>query len=617
MGAKEIADQGGFDVLFYSNPQPMWIFDVQTLYILEVNAAAIERYGYSREEFLAKTIKHLRPPEDVDFLNDLLPAIRSQHTNIRELRHITKNGDVLFTEVVSYSMQYNGVAARMVYARSIDERRELAGKLQLTQRRLLQILETTVIGFLQLDFDWNITYWNKAAEGLIGYRCEDVMGHNFWTVLPEIHQSDFYAHLQLAMVNRKNIDFIDYFWPTQKWFACNAYPAEDGIMVHFRDITHKKKAEEGLLEKIDQLKEVSFLNSHAVRKPIASLLGLTNLVKEELIKPDEFRDVAMLIHNCSMELDAVVREVNIKASEEDHHHTFKPQVEDFSFKELLRSVVTQAQTYSPIHRVYAEKLQDVPFLGNKHTIEKAVKYLIINAIKYSLGADKVIVNSEVINQNLVLSVQDFGKGISEDCIESIFLDLSGKEPLTTISVGLQNVSAVCQQHHGSMWIESELGKGTTFMMRFPLSNIANFKVTGRPDFSVYQNGYVEIINHPEHAYAELNWKGFHNLNTVKDSGQKILDFMKDTGCNAILNNNLEVLGSWEDAMDWVAKEWFPMMHAAGLQYFAWIYSPSTFSKLSTSYTIALMEMNICLKEFDDKEEALVWLMDVSKVESKN
>jgi PAS domain S-box-containing protein len=168
MGLEKIAGEQGFEVLFYANPQPMWIFAIRTLRILEVNAAAIERYGYTREEFLTKTISDLRAQEDVDDLKEFLPLIRSGKTTQREFRHITKNGKVLYADIIAYSIIYQGIEARVVHARSMDENLELAGKLRVTQRRLLQILETTVIGFLQLDFNWTITYWNKAAEGLIG-----------------------------------------------------------------------------------------------------------------------------------------------------------------------------------------------------------------------------------------------------------------------------------------------------------------------------------------------------------------------------------------------------------------------------------------------------------------
>ena len=53
------------DALFFNNPLPMWIYDLETLAFLEVNNAAIAKYGYSRDEFLSMTIKDIRPPEDV------------------------------------------------------------------------------------------------------------------------------------------------------------------------------------------------------------------------------------------------------------------------------------------------------------------------------------------------------------------------------------------------------------------------------------------------------------------------------------------------------------------------------------------------------------------------
>jgi PAS domain S-box-containing protein len=614
MGLEKIAGEQGFEVLFYGNPQPMWIFDIRTLRVLEVNAAAMKRYGYTREEFLTKTISDLRAQEDVDDLNEFLPLIRSGKTTQREFRHITKDGKVLYADIIAYSIMYQGIEARVVHARSMDENLELAGKLRVTQRRLLQILETTVIGFLQLDFNWTITYWNKAAEGLIGYECESVLGRNFWEVLPEIKHSDFQLNLQRTMTNRDNTDFVDYFWPVQKWFACNAYPAVDGIIVHLRDITTKKNVEESLLEKIDQLKEVSFLNSHAVRKPIASLLGLTNLVKQELIRPEEYKEVATLIHNCSLELDEVVKEVNNKVNEESNILPLKPLIEDFSFKDLLRSIISQAQTYSPKHRVLAEKLVDIAFYGNRYMIERAVKYLIINAIKYSPDADKVVLNSEIIKQNLVLSVQDFGKGITDECLNEIFLGLrKTSSSTTTSSSGLLNVSDVCRQHHGSMWIESQKGVGSTFMMRFPISNISMFKTTGRPDFSIYQNANVDITYNKTDNYIIVDWSGFHDVYTIKDAGSRILTTVIETQCFSILNNNLDLLGSWDDAINWVANDWFPLMRKAGLQHFAWILSLSTFSKLSAKHTISKIDADIAIKQFRNKRAALDWLLKIKAV----
>ena len=54
--------------MFANNPQPMWIYDLETLAFLEVNQAAISHYGYSRKEFLSMTLKDIRPPEDIPAL---------------------------------------------------------------------------------------------------------------------------------------------------------------------------------------------------------------------------------------------------------------------------------------------------------------------------------------------------------------------------------------------------------------------------------------------------------------------------------------------------------------------------------------------------------------------
>src|SRR5690606_7807092 len=55
-----------YHLLFAANPIPMWVFDSETLRFLEVNEAAIQHYGYSLEEFMAMTIKDIRPAEDLD-----------------------------------------------------------------------------------------------------------------------------------------------------------------------------------------------------------------------------------------------------------------------------------------------------------------------------------------------------------------------------------------------------------------------------------------------------------------------------------------------------------------------------------------------------------------------
>jgi PAS domain S-box-containing protein len=599
-------DQGSFDVLFYANPQPMWIFDVLTLKILEVNDAAVERYGYSKEEFLTKTISDLRPPEDVYHLQELLPSIRENKTNEREFRHLTKSGTMLFVNIISYAITFRGIQARIVYARSMDEKRELAGKLQLTQKRLLHILETTVLGFLQLDYDWTITYWNKSAESLIGYQREDVLGKNLWEVLPEILHSDFHDCFQKAMTNRENFDFVDYFWPTQRWFMCNAYPAEGGLVVHFRDITKRKLTQESLLEKIDQLKEVSYLNSHALRKPIASLLGLTQLITEDLVTTEEYKEVANLVNECSMELDEVVREINRKVSNEDYLHPFDRAIDTFNFNTFLADVVSKAQATYISHQLVITQNVDLIFYGNRQAIELSIKYLIDNAVRFSPKANSVYIQTELIDQNLILSVKDMGVGMDDLQLHRLFMHINQKKHIS-VGAGLPKINEICRRHHGNLWIESKPGEGSVFSLRFPLSNICVYKATGQPNFSVFQNAIIEIEYDEQRHCLMVNWIGFQNRNSVKDGCNRILSMLEKYQCYSIFNNNSNVLGGWMEACDWIVNKWLPVAQQAGLLYLAWVYSPSTFSKLSTIYTLSKYNGDITAKAFGDVESGLRWL----------
>ncbi|MBI2772310.1 MAG: PAS domain S-box protein [Burkholderiales bacterium] len=120
--------------LFQSNPHPMWVFDLETLRFLTVNDAAVAHYGYSREEFLAMTIADIRPQED---RGSLLEAARAQQPmhGPAAWRHRLKDGRLIFVEISSHTLEYDGRPARTVLAHDITGRLE-------AQHALLQLNET-------------------------------------------------------------------------------------------------------------------------------------------------------------------------------------------------------------------------------------------------------------------------------------------------------------------------------------------------------------------------------------------------------------------------------------------------------------------------------------------
>jgi PAS domain S-box-containing protein len=139
------ASEREYREMFEGHPEPMWVLDAQSLAFLSVNDAAILRYGYSREEFLAKSIFDILP------LDEIQAAItRFQKAGIGPVscpgfsRHIRKDGGVIEVELTNHKLEFGGQPAYSVLARDVTERnrheqslreseeqlRHLAGRLQ-------------------------------------------------------------------------------------------------------------------------------------------------------------------------------------------------------------------------------------------------------------------------------------------------------------------------------------------------------------------------------------------------------------------------------------------------------------------------------------------------------
>lgn len=111
--------------MFVNNPQPMWIYNLETLSFLEVNSAAINHYGYSREEFLSMTLMDIRPKEDIDLL---LADVKHSSTILNpsaQWRHLKKNGEIIIVEIVSHLITYNNQDARHVLVSDITRRKKI------------------------------------------------------------------------------------------------------------------------------------------------------------------------------------------------------------------------------------------------------------------------------------------------------------------------------------------------------------------------------------------------------------------------------------------------------------------------------------------------------------
>lgn len=123
--------------MFYKNPFPAWIFDSKSMQILEVNDAAIEKYGYTRSEFLKVTIEDIHYAEDLPML--MLEVVRcdlAEKVAGKIWKHKRQNGSIIIVEVTYYQVSYFGKLAMQAQINDVTEKVRLQNELKLKHMQL-------------------------------------------------------------------------------------------------------------------------------------------------------------------------------------------------------------------------------------------------------------------------------------------------------------------------------------------------------------------------------------------------------------------------------------------------------------------------------------------------
>jgi PAS domain S-box-containing protein len=110
--------------LFESNPLPAWVFDVETFRFFAVNDAALQHYGYTREEFLSMKSTDIRPPEDVSRYMDNVEALRDKSGSAGVWKHRKRDGSLIDVEITTQALRFEERAAKLVIAKDITERKQ-------------------------------------------------------------------------------------------------------------------------------------------------------------------------------------------------------------------------------------------------------------------------------------------------------------------------------------------------------------------------------------------------------------------------------------------------------------------------------------------------------------
>jgi PAS domain S-box-containing protein len=160
-----------YRLLFESNPHPMCVYDVETLQFLAVNQAAINHYGYSREEFLSMTLADIRLPEEIPAMLQVAAKLdRQLYSDSRLWKHRKKDGTVFDAEITSNAITFSGKPARIALAIDVTDRKQAEEALRQAQENLTIAVEAAQMGTWYLDLTKDVSPMRSLRhDQIFGY----------------------------------------------------------------------------------------------------------------------------------------------------------------------------------------------------------------------------------------------------------------------------------------------------------------------------------------------------------------------------------------------------------------------------------------------------------------
>jgi hypothetical protein len=123
---------------------------------------------------------------------------------------------------------------------------------------------------------------------------------------------------------------------------------------------------------------------------------------------------------------------------------------------------------------------------------------------------------------------------------------------------------------------------------------------------LFEETFIRIYYDSEEDWIYADWQGFQRPDSVREGCEQILLALKKRQTTRVIYDNTHVIGIWSAASEWIARDWFPRMRQAGLEWFAWVYSTSVLSQLSTDKTLS-RTLEGFIRTFYEVEAARHWL----------
>lgn len=313
-----------FRYLFINNPNPLWIYDKNTLQFLAVNHAAISKYGYSEEEFLTMTIADIRPTEDVPELKLSVAKVDNTFINPKRYwRHLKKNGELMYVNISGHGINHNGREAEIIMAHDITVEVESRKEITLAKENLDTLINNIKEEIWSIDTNYCLISANNAFKKRVKmFTGRDiVIGQSVFLTKHVSEQQQRWKEYYNRALQGDVFTFIDLinFGDREPYHAeTTMNPIKNGdkiigVACLSTNIQEKLRAHEMIVEQNKKLREVISLVSHEIRGPVASLLGLISTFNKEDPSDPSNEEILYLITDMAQNLDGALHTLVAKS----------------------------------------------------------------------------------------------------------------------------------------------------------------------------------------------------------------------------------------------------------------------------------------------------------------
>jgi PAS domain S-box-containing protein len=471
------ASEARYRLMFENNPRPMWVYDLETLGFLAVNEAAVEQYGYSREEFLRMTIKEIRSREEVPTLLDALKTRAASLFKLGIWKHRKRDGTLFDAEITSHVIPFEGRDAVMVLCNDVTERRQAEESLRRSGRQLAEAQRLAHIGNWEWDIPTNTVVWSDELFRIFGFEPQEFRA-TYEAFLERLHPDD---RPQMIAVIEKALERPTTFTHYHRVILPDGtvrilhnrgevLVGEDGRPVRMfgteEDVTERRQAEEHLEESNWQLRALAARlqtvreeeSIHIAREIHDELGGALTGIKMDLswigkrLSEQSREAVGPKLRSTLELIDETVSKVRNISTE------LRPSVlDDLGLSAAIEWQAREFQKRTEIRCKLVLLREDVTLSPEKSTAVFRIFQEILTNVTRHAHASLVEVSLEERRGDLILRVSDNGDGFREGEV--------GKAK----SLGLLGMRERAMIFGGRVDIEGAEGRGTTVTVCIPLA----------------------------------------------------------------------------------------------------------------------------------------------------